>query len=88
MDNRETLRIDRIISAGCIVVSEPFLETGHNYNDNFIVFSTYDKIISTCQEILKDYESNYKTIFETYDLKKLEEVTSKTYEKFLSLQEE
>lgn len=88
VDNRETLRIDRIISAGCIVVSEPFLEMGRNYNDNFIVFSTYDKIVVTCQEILQDYESTYKTIFDSYDIKNLEGETTKTYEKFLSLQEE
>ena len=82
LDNRESLRIDRIIPTGVIVVSEPHEELV-SYHDQFTIFSVMEEIIPTCKTILENYESKQKEIYSQYQIKGYEEESKTMMNEFM-----
>lgn len=77
LENRESLRIDRIISKKVIVISEPY-QFQNRYNDQFIIQVPLDRILTTCHNILGNYDKFHKEHFKNYNVLNYE-AESETY---------
>lgn len=77
LENRESLRIDRIISKKILVVSEPY-QFQNRYNDQFIIQVPLDRIMTTCQDILGNYHKFHREHFKNYNILNYE-AESETY---------
>lgn len=69
-DNRESLRVDRIIPNKIIVISEKIKYTGQ-YNDKFIIFVDYSYLVGKTINVLSNFEHFYNKIYGKYDVDKL-----------------
>lgn len=75
-DNRESLRIDRLINNKVIVVSEDIIYNKSQYTDKFIIYVKYDDIINKAKDILDNYDKYYSDIYSNYDINKLKQETA------------
>ena len=71
VENRESLRIDRIISKKILVVSEAYKHQTR-YNDGFIIQVPLDKILTTCQGILDNFHDFRQEHFKHYRVEEYE----------------
>lgn len=65
LDNRESLRIDRITHNKVIVVSEDVLCKAQ-YNDQFIIYDKLDNIVNKIMEVLENYDEIYQNMFDKF----------------------
>lgn len=81
-DNRESMRIDRLIAKKIIVISED-INVKYQYADKFIIYTKYNKITKRVKEILADYNKYYHKIYDKFDLDELRKENKRYFDELL-----
>lgn len=68
----ESIRCDRCVYNKMIVISDTKDDQNSNYLKDFIIFEEYEKIPNRVINVLQNYDTIYKKLFENFDIQEID----------------